>query len=351
MKKIAIFQEDLSVGGIQKSLLNLLGTIDPKEYAVTLFLLREDNFYQAQLPKEVKVVYLNHGGLLKKYLPYRLQRLFYGRSFRALGDFDIAIDFNSYQVGCSLGATEVGAKRRISWIHNDVEVKFREEWKYRLLWRNFRGKFRYFDEFVAVSDGIREPFRNLAKTGDKPIHVIHNHIDTEEIFSRMDAPVTDLTVDPGCFNLVALGKLCHQKAYDIMLDVIADVYEKRRDIRLYVLGEGPDRAALEEKRHALGLDEIVFFIGKRPNPYPYLHAMDAFLSTSRYEGQPLNIMEAKAVGLPIYMTKNLEKYCDGIPGCEDIRKALLSAERQEKTPDRLTSYNEEIDLGIRELLK
>jgi hypothetical protein len=43
------------------------------------------------------------------------------------------VDFNSYRNECSVGAARVRAKKRVMWIHNDVEIKRRNEWKYRVL--------------------------------------------------------------------------------------------------------------------------------------------------------------------------------------------------------------------------
>ena len=73
-----------------------------------------------------------------------------------------------------------------------------------------------------------------------------------------------------------------------------------------------------------------------------MNRMDAFISTSRYEGQGINIMEAMAVGLPVYCTKNLEPYVAGLKGYEDIVSALIHAEKQEKRPADLSGYNAEI---------
>ena len=72
--------------------------------------------------------------------------------------------------------------------------------------------------------------------------------------------------------------------------------------------------------------------------------MDAFLSTSRYEGQPLNIEEARAIGLPLYCTKNLEQYSEGLQGYEpeELLQAIVNAKKQPKKPDDLEEYNREI---------
>ena len=127
-----------------------------------------------------------------------------------------------------------------------------------------------------------------------------------------------------------------------MLDIFSKACAARDDLRLYILGDGPDREALEALRHELGLDDKVYFLGNQPNPYSYMSRMDAFLSTSRYEGQPLNIMEAMAVGLPLYCSKNLEKYTEGLTGREDLVAALIEAQREEKKPDDLAQYNQTI---------
>ena len=75
-----------------------------------------------------------------------------------------------------------------------------------------------------------------------------------------------------------------------------------------------------------------------------MNLMDAFVSTSRYEGQPLNIEEARAIGLPLYCTKNLEQYAEGLHGLEEAElvEAICTAQRQPKKPDDLKEYNQRI---------
>lgn len=348
MKKIAIFQSDFRVGGIQKALINILNGFDYTECAVDVYYFDEGHFFD--LPQ--------HENL--RFIPcrpypywYRLVRFGLLRRFARVPvedtDYDVAVDFNSYRNECSVGALTVKAKKRVMWIHNDMEIKLKNEPKYRILWHFFKGKFKYFDEFAAVSPGIIPGFRRATGINDKPITAIPNHIDTAEIFEKAKRPI-DLDVDPGCYNLCTMGRLCHQKGYDILLGYMAEVHKKRPDIRLYMLGDGPDREKLTEQMHALGLDETVTMLGNQANPFPYLDKMDGFVLTSRYEGQGIVIWEAKTLGLELFISKNLEAYNPGISGYDDIPAALIGAHRREKHYDDLSEYNAAITASLNKVL-
>lgn len=348
MKRIAFFQDNLDVGGIQKSIVNLLRNFDYVNYQVDLYLSEKKSFWNYDFPKELNIKYLRPIPRIYSFMPFDTARRLVKLDFSGVEEYDLAIDFNSYQFSCALGALSVPAKRRVMWIHNNVSVKLRNEWKYRVLWTNFRDKFKYYDAFVGVSAGVVQPFMECSGMHDKPFFVIQNTIDTKEIYEKAEDKV-DFEPDPDKMNFVAIGRLCHQKAYDIMLEVFSQVSEKRDDIHLYIIGDGDKRLSLEYMRDSMGLTDVVTFLGQKTNPFCYMDKMDAFVSTSRYEGQPLNIMEAKALGLPLYCTKNLERYSAGLQGKEDIVSAIIGAQREEKHRDDLRAYNEEIISGIKAL--
>lgn len=349
MKKIAIFQSDFKVGGIQKALLNILGDIDYDKCMVDVYVYDDKLFFELPRHDNLKIIFCR---------PYPfLNRLVYFDLLRCIApapdtqtEYDIAIDFNSYRNECAIGALSVKAKKRIMWIHNDVEIKRRNEPKYRILWHFFKGKLRRFDEFAAVSPGIIDGFRRVSGIYDKPITAIPNHIDTAEIFRKAAQPL-DFTVREDEYNLCTMGRICHQKGFDILMDHMAQVHRVRPDIHLYLLGDGPDREALEKQISELKLDTCVTLLGNQTNPFNYLAKMDGFVLTSRYEGQGLVIWEAKTLGLEIFITDNLEKYNPGIQGCGDIVKALSAAVRREKLPDDLSEYNAEISRSLDRLLE
>lgn len=80
-----------------------------------------------------------------------------------------------------------------------------------------------------------------ANIQDKPITAIPNHIDTGEIFRKVGAPV-DFSVDESKLNLCSVGRICHQKAYDLLMTYLAEVKKNRTDFHFYLIGDGPDRA-------------------------------------------------------------------------------------------------------------
>ena len=342
-KRIAFFQEDLGPGGIQKSLFNLLRNLDYDRVDADLFLFEEGCFYEGGLPEKLNVHVVERPPRICSFLPFQAARSVWHPDWDAYGEYDLAADFNSYQFACAAGALGVNAKKRFMWIHNNVEIKLRNEWKYRVLWHFFRGKFPCFDGFVPVSPALQEPFMRLSGQKDAEYHVIANFIDVEEIRQKQAEATPAFPVDESAVNFVALGRLCHQKGYDIMIPLFARCCRQREDIFLYIIGDGPDREMLTQLAEQEAPGRIHFF-GQQSNPYAIMDKMDAFLSTSRYEGQPLNIEEAKVIGLPLYCTKNLEQYTEDVRGLEEaeLEQAILQAAKQPKQADDLIEYNRRI---------
>lgn len=354
-KRIAIFQEDLQAGGIQKSLYNLVQNLDYSRVDVVLFLFEEGSFFPGALPQELEVHVLKKPPRCLSFLPFRTAQHLWKENLSEYGHFDTAADFNSYQFGCAAGALRISADRHVMWIHNNVEIKYRSEWKYRVLWQCFKEKLAQFDGFVPCSDALKEPFIRLSGRKDATFRTIANYIDVVEIRDKQ----RQLPDIPSCnfwppseenMNIAALGRLCHQKGYDRMIELFSRAAVRNPCLRLYIIGDGPDREALEKQATEM-LPGKIHFLGAKTNPYAILNGMDAFLSTSRYEGQPLNIEEAKVIGLPIYCTKNLEAYSQDIRGYDDeaLVDALASAQRLEKQPNDLEEYNRRILESIYDL--
>ena len=85
MKKIAFFQSDQNVGGIQKSIITLLNNLDDSLYEVDLFLFSEADFFEKHLPENVRIIRMKPFPKYTKLLPFSLVRKMYGKTFASNG--------------------------------------------------------------------------------------------------------------------------------------------------------------------------------------------------------------------------------------------------------------------------
>ena len=103
-------------------------------------------------------------------------------------------------------------------------------------------------------------------------------------------------------TLLAMGRLEHQKGFDVLIEAFARLADRHPDWDVVIAGEGRDRDALEAARGRLGLDARVHMPGRVAPPWGLLNAADLFVMPSRYEGFPNALGEAMAAGVPVVST-------------------------------------------------
>ena len=338
-KNIAIFTDNLRVGGIQKSVINMLNNTNYNEFNIDLYLFNQDNFYD--IPSNVNVIYLNRPPKLLNFIPFILAYKIYKPKLLNK-NYNISIDFDSYQMHTAIGALKCNSKKKAIWIHNDIPIKLKEEPKYRILHFFFKKKYKYFDIFNAVSQGALDSFRTIENNSEKTYNVIPNYIDTKEIKSKMQEKC-DIKVSKNNINIVTIGRLCHQKGIDIMINNLKDLTKYRKDFHLYIIGDGPLKEKLQKQVAKLDMENYITFLGNQKNPFKYLKEMDLFYLSSRYEGQGMVILEAMSVGLDILIPKHLEKYCPPINGVENPLLFLKKYHKKNQNGfNDLKEYNDDI---------
>jgi len=167
----------------------------------------------------------------------------------------------------------------------------------RVLRRIVAGLYPHADAVVAVSRGVRDDLVSGYRVPAARISVINNPFGIDTLQACAAAPASIPLPDD---FFVSVGRLVPNKAGDVLLRAFAAHRNETR--HLVMLGEGPERARLEDLTRALGLETRVHLPGFVDNPQAIVGRATAYLSASRSEGFPNALVEALAVGRPVAVT-------------------------------------------------
>jgi glycosyltransferase involved in cell wall biosynthesis len=160
------------------------------------------------------------------------------------------------------------------------------------------------DRFVAVGQSVRQAL--VANEGLSPdrIEVVYNGIDTAALSPNADLRC-EVRRELGLgdeFAVMQVARLDTIKDHSTAVRAIEVAARQRPDIRLFIIGDGPERSSIESLVADLGLQNRVTLLGTRSDVHRLLAAADGFLLTSVSEGIPVTIIEAMAAGVPVVST-------------------------------------------------
>ncbi|CAA9431736.1 MAG: hypothetical protein AVDCRST_MAG35-2653 [uncultured Quadrisphaera sp.] len=159
-----------------------------------------------------------------------------------------------------------------------------------------RAVHRSADRVVCITPGLVSAVHELGVRPER-VAVALNGVEVERIAAAGSAPPPALPSGPGALVL-GVGRLEGQKGFDVLVRAHAQVVAGGQPHRLLILGEGPDRAALEALAAELGVSGSVHLPGFADDPLPTMAAADLYCLPSRYEGFGQSLAEAMILGTP-----------------------------------------------------
>lgn len=156
--------------------------------------------------------------------------------------------------------------------------------------------YRHADAVITVSEGIRREILREYKVSPSRITTLHNPAVPDEMLS-WQRPL--LGEKGAACRIVAMGRLAHQKGFDVLIRAMAGV---PGSWQLDIWGDGGEGPKLRALSEGLGLQDKIRFCGSTMDPFGVLREADLFVLPSRHEGLPGVLIEALACQCQIVAT-------------------------------------------------
>ncbi|MBD2773234.1 glycosyltransferase [Iningainema tapete] len=296
MKRIAFFLPTLNGGGAERVTVNLLKGMLERNLSLDLVIATAKGPFLKQIPKQVHVVDLTAGRVIKAILP--LSR--YLQQHKPCALVSHTSDANVVTV---LAKKLARTKTKLMLVeHNTLSVDKSKLFRAKFVPPLMKWFYPSADDIVGVSQGVAQDLELQLGFPKGKVSVIYNPVVDRELITKAKTPLNHpwfQTGTPPVF--LAVGRLTEQKDFPTLIKAFA-LLRKQRLARLLILGEGECRAELERMIDLLEIANDVSLPGFVENPYGYMHNASAFILSSLWEGLPTVLIEAMACGCPVVAT-------------------------------------------------
>ena len=326
-KKLLIVSGGMEIGGIERSLIGLLGELDYEKYDVDLLLFSVKGEFLPLVDKRcnilpeipqcaimtqpIKTALLSQpliglSRLKSRFAVARKYGLDDSGGFELLSaywkscvkfmpaqkkEYDAAISFmwpHEYT------AKKVKAKKKIAWIHTDYTVAKMDFEKDAKTWG-------CFDRIAGVSDEVCQAFKKVYPTLSDKLITVENILSPAFVRAQADLDKAE-EIDTKCKAVLSVGRFTHAKGFDLVPQYCRIMLDRGCEFKWYLIGYGGEEDLIKSEINKYGVEENVIILGKKTNPYPYMAACDVYAQPSRYEGKAVTVREAQILAKPVLIT-------------------------------------------------
>ena len=346
------------VGGSTTSLLSLFNEIDYNQYNVDLLLFEKGGVLDSQIPSEVNILDNAFLHINKKTFSYMWSfataliksKIHHNHFIRSQlmskqlassqpmlqKDYDTAIAYLEFWPSHYVNQ-RVNAKQKIVWLHCDYKGSGLEPQCDEQMYDNV-------DVVITVSKACEENFRELFPKAK--IYTIHNILSAKTISGLANTFDPDEELYNADFNFVTVARIDFtSKGHDRAVNVFKNIKQKYPDktFRWLIIGDGPNRAQLEDLIEQADLKNEITLLGEMINPHPYVKKADIFLLPSRYEGKPMAVTEAQMNGVVPFVTD----YASAKGQIRNMQDGLICENNDEAIFEMMNKiFSGEIDLEL-----
>ncbi len=357
------------ISGIEKTLLTLLKTLSSDESNdITLLLQSSDGilfpefnsipginiYFTGNLdPRKILKDDIKHFRLMHvlKSLYYRfkirsardhreerlcLYRMTAHHCITKKKQFDCAISYTMDYDNLAI-TLSANTKKHIAFVHGDC---FNEPYL-----ANLDGSvLKKFEKIYCVSETAKSHFAIKHPVCQNTVEIFHNIFDEEGIREKSAEPICDIEPDSS-LKLCTVGRLSPEEGQDMIPDCAEILLKNGVSFKWFVLGVGSTMEELQKQIHEKNVQNNVFLLGERTNPYPYMKACDIYVQPSYTEAYCTTVIEALILGKAIVSTNFTsvkEQLRDGETGliCEMTPESIANTVMKIANDKDLKAYIE-----------
>ncbi len=164
---------------------------------------------------------------------------------------------------------------------------------------------RLCDHTVCASYRVRQSLeKRLPRLAKERVGMIYNAIAHPDTIPRTDEKTIrkireEVQCNQGEKLLVCVARLTEQKGHTVLLEAFRKIRDQGHPVKLALVGDGELEPVLRRQASSLKLDRHICWMGRRNDVYDVLQSSDIYVSTSRWEGLNISMLEAMAIGLPV----------------------------------------------------
>ena len=314
MKTIMISSGDLTMGGLQKILVEYLKLIDKNKYRIVLLIANDygkKNLFLEEIPKNVEIQFVRPYNLVSKIAELSKKRKILNRvllkgyrhkskrvfksifleKLSKLGKIDLIIDFDG---GLKSVLDNLKAEKKIIWIHSSIR-KHKQDNKSKI--SRYGEELKKYDKIIAICKEMNEEIKELYPSLSHKIEYIYNPLDCNNIIEQGNENIEKITsyekelIESDYF--LAISRLdVVQKDFETLIEGYLILKNKGIKEKLYIIGEGNGRVKIEKMIEEKNLTKDVILLGQKQNPYVWIKHSKLFIHSSRYEGLSMVLLEA-----------------------------------------------------------
>ncbi len=319
-KKLLLVIPHLTIGGVQKSLISALPTLDYEKYDVTLYLRKNRTTLLPFVDKRVNVI-INDDKTKYYRKPYSVFLQIVSMILSVLG-----LKEKSAEIDKKLGdfIREQSMKYEYKTYFKDIvfdkAIAYVQGYTVEFVdkYVNSKDKYVFFhtskDEVHYLHEKALPHFKRIAALHEEQAELVKSwYPEIADRVTIVENLVSRFAIEQQSLEyaverpenktvLCSCGRLSPVKGFDIAVESAKILKEKGIEFLWYFVGDGPERERFEKQIDEYNLSDCVIITGMKENPYPYMTASDIYVQPSYEEALGLTIVEAQKLKKPVVST-------------------------------------------------